>query len=67
MKRIICILCGALLGGCVTPEQRLERIAYEKCGPDGAVDWDDNPSYPPPHCNRNGWNGREYVEPEGRR
>lgn len=38
------------------------RRAYRKCGPEGAVDWDDNPAFPPPHCNRNGWNGRRYVE-----
>jgi hypothetical protein len=35
-------------------------ISFDKCGPDGTVDWDDNPAFPPPHCNRNGWNGRIY-------
>lgn len=35
-------------------------IAFTKCGPDGTVDWDDNPVFPPPHCNRNGWDGRRY-------
>jgi hypothetical protein len=34
--------------------------AYDVCGPNGSVDWDDNPSAPPPHCNRNGWNGHSY-------
>jgi hypothetical protein len=50
----------------LTPKQA-ERIAYAKCGPDGTVDWDDNPEYPPPHCNRNGWNGHRYVEPRKER
>lgn len=45
-------------------EREAERIAYEKCGPDGTVDWDANSEYPPPHCNRNGWNGKRYVEPK---
>jgi hypothetical protein len=48
----------ALLSGCATYESQL--IAYEKCGPEGTVDWDDNPSDPPPHCNRTGWNGHSY-------
>lgn len=44
----------------LTPRQA-ERIAYRKCGPEGTVDWDENPVAPPPHCNRNGWNGKRYV------
>lgn len=49
----------------LTPKQ-IERIEYRKCGPDGTVDWDPNPEFPPPHCNRDGWNGKRYV-PEKRR
>lgn len=48
-------------------ERKADRIAYQKCGPDGTVDWDDNPEFPPPHCNRDGWNGKRYVQPKERR
>jgi hypothetical protein len=60
---------------CAIPEQKhqdpmsaieAERIAYAVCGPDGTVDWDDNAKSPPPHCNRNGWNGQRYVEEPNR-
>lgn len=27
-----------------------EQEALKKCGPNGAVDWDENPKDPPPHC-----------------
>jgi hypothetical protein len=49
----------------LTPRQA-ERIAYRKCGPDGTVDWDDNPRFPPPHCNRNGWMGSGIGQLERR-
>lgn len=36
-------------------------VAFSRCGPDGTVDWDENDAAPPPHCNRDGWNGHRYA------
>jgi hypothetical protein len=58
---ILAIMLAAAPVPVCAPKQ-CARIAYRKCGPDGTVDWDENPRFPPPHCNRNGWNGRRYVE-----
>ena len=46
----------------------MERFGYCVCGPDGTVDWDPRPHkrggyFMHPSCNRNGWNGKRYVEP----
>jgi hypothetical protein len=64
-------LATAMPGKHVAPELlspvEIDAIAYAKCGPDGTVDWDPNPQFPPPHCNRNGWNGRRYVETKDKR
>jgi hypothetical protein len=57
--RVLIIAALLSLSACAYAP-RPDDIAFAKCGPDGTVDWDDNRAAPPPHCNRDGWDGHRY-------
>ena len=56
----------------VSEYRSMERFGECVCGPDGTVDWDARPHkrggyFMHPSCNRNGWNGKRYVEPRSKK